>query len=136
MKYVALVARILLGLMFVFSGSISAFNLIKAPPPTPDVAGQFTSAMQASHYLVPIGAVMLAGGLLLVIGRFVPLGLVLLGPILVNILIYHITMAPKSIGPGLVCTLLWFLVFWYVRSAFMPIFQAKVQQAGVEQAKV
>jgi hypothetical protein len=34
------------------------------------------------------------GGILLLAGRFVPLGLAILAPVLVNILDYHITMNP------------------------------------------
>jgi hypothetical protein len=28
---------------------------------------------------------------------------VILGPIIVNILVFHLTLAPSGIGPGLVC---------------------------------
>lgn len=127
MKIVALVARILLGLVFLVFGS-NAFLKFMNPGPLPEgPAGQFLGAMMSTHYMVPVGVIMAVGGLLLLVGRFVPLGLVLLGPILVNILIFHLTMAPATIGMGLVCTLLWFLVFWHVRSAFMPIFRPKVQ---------
>jgi hypothetical protein len=34
-------------------------------------------------------------------------------------------MAPSSIGPGLVATILWFVVFYSVRSNFAGIFAAK-----------
>jgi hypothetical protein len=60
-------------------------------------------------------------------GRYIPLGLVILGPIIVNILLFHLTMAPSSIGPGLLATVLWFIVFIGVRHAFAGIFAAKVE---------
>jgi hypothetical protein len=50
------------------------------------------------------------GGLLLLAGRFVPLGLAILAPVLVNILNYHITMDPGGIGLGLIATILWVIV--------------------------
>ena len=66
----------------------------------------------------------LIGGALLLIGRYIPLGLVILAPIIVNILIFHITMAPAGIVPGLVATILWFIVFAGHRSSFAGILSA------------
>jgi uncharacterized membrane protein YphA (DoxX/SURF4 family) len=122
MKIAVLIARILLGLIFVFFGLNAFFNFLHAPLPT-GLAGQFIGALFASHfYVVPFGFQIL-GGLLLLSGRFVPLALVILAPILVNILTYHLTMAP-GILPGLVCTLLWFIVFAGHRGSFAGILSA------------
>lgn len=83
--------------------------------------------MFSTHYFYFVGGVMVVSGVLLLVGRFVPLALVLLGPVLVNILIFHIVMAPKSIGMGLFATFLWLLVAYQARSAFAGLFQAKVR---------
>jgi hypothetical protein len=69
--------------------------------------------------VVPFGF-QIIGGLLLLSGRFIPLALVILAPILVNILTFHLTMAP-GILPGLVCTVLWFIVFAGHRNSFAAI---------------
>jgi putative oxidoreductase len=122
MKVAVLIARILLGLVFVFFGLNAFFNFLHAPMP-PGLAGQFTGALFASHfYVVPFGFQIL-GGLLMLVGRYVSLGLVILAPILVNILTFHLTMAP-GILPGLVCTLLWFVVFAGHRESFRGILNA------------
>jgi putative oxidoreductase len=122
MKVAVLIARILLGLVFVFFGLNAFFNFLHAPMP-PGLAGQFTGALFASHfYVVPFGFQIL-GGLLMLAGRYVSLGLVILAPILVNILTFHLTMAP-GILPGLVCTLLWFVVFAAHRESFRGILSA------------
>ena len=122
MKVAVLIARILLGLVFVFFGLNAFFNFLHAPMPT-GLAGQFTGALFASHfYVVPFGFQIL-GGLLMLVGRYVSLGLVILAPILVNILTFHLTMAP-GILPGLVCTLLWFIVFAAHRESFRGILSA------------
>jgi putative oxidoreductase len=119
MKIAVLIARILLGLIFVFFGLNAFFNFLHAPMPT-GLAGQFIGALYASHfYVVPFGF-QLIGGLLLLSGRFVSLALVILAPILVNILTFHLTMAP-GILPGLVCTALWFIVFAGHRTSFAGI---------------
>jgi putative oxidoreductase len=123
MKIAVLIARILLGLIFVFFGLNAFFNFLHAPMPT-GLAGQFIGALYTSHfYVVPFGF-QLIGGLLLLSGRFIPLALVILAPILVNILTFHLTMAP-GILPGLVCTVLWFIIFAGHRSSFAGILNAK-----------
>ena len=122
MKIAVLIARILLGLIFLFFGLNAFFNFLHAPMPT-GVAGQFIGALYASHFYVVPFAFQIVGGLLLLSGRFVSLALVILAPILVNILTFHLTMAP-GILPGLVCTVLWFIIFAAHRSSFAGILSA------------
>jgi hypothetical protein len=52
----------------------------------------------------------------------VPVALVILGPILVNILVFHITLQPAGIGPGLFATLLELFLIWAYWPAFAGIF--------------
>ena len=127
MKVVVLIARNLLGLMFVVFGLNGFLHFIHQPPQT-GVAAQFGMALGAAHYWEPVFALQLLGGLILLSNRYVPLGLVLLGPIIVNILLYHILMDPKGIPPGLVAFLFWLVVFYSVRSAFAGIFAAQVPE--------
>ena len=126
MKIVALIARILLGLVFVVFGADKLFHFIPPQPLPAGPAGEFTHAMMTTKYMVVVGLFEMAGGLLMLIGRFIPLGLCLLAPILVNILIVDVLMMPMGLPIGIVVTLLWLLIFWRVRGAFSGIFQAKV----------
>ena len=128
MKITVLIARNLLGLMFVVFGLNGFLHFLK-PPPSTGLAQQFGMALGMAHYWEPVFALQLLGGLILLSNRYVPLGLVLLGPVIVNILLYHILMDPKGIPPGLVAFLLWLVVFYSVRSAFAGIFAAKVPEA-------
>lgn len=130
MKVAFLIARILLGLMFVVFGLNAFFHYIPMPPLPKDVSGQFMGALFESHYVLAIGAVQAAGGLLLLAGRYVPLGLTLLGPVIVNILLYHFLMSPAGVGMALVTTLLWFIVFFGVRKAFRGLWASKVAVEG------
>jgi putative oxidoreductase len=123
MKIAVLIARILLGLIFVFFGLNAFFNFLHAPMPT-GVAGQFMGALFTSHFFVVPFGFQVIGGLLMLSGRFIALGLVIIAPILVNILTFHLTMAP-GILPGLVCTVLWFVIFAAHRSSFTGILSAK-----------
>jgi uncharacterized membrane protein YphA (DoxX/SURF4 family) len=124
MKIASLIARYLLGLLFVVFGLNGFLHFIPMQP-MPGLAGQFMGDVFASHLYVVIFLLQLVSGVLFLIGRYVPLALVLLGPVLFNILTFHIFMNPGGIGPGAFATILWFLVFYSVRSNFAGIFAAK-----------
>src|SRR6185369_5539146 len=74
MKIATIIARVLLGLVFVVFGSNIFLHFIPMPPPQPTLSGDFTKALFLSHYLHVVAVFQIVGGLLLLIGRFVPLG--------------------------------------------------------------
>ena len=123
MKIAVLIARILLGLIFLFFGLNGFLNFLHAQLPG-GVAGQFLGALFVSHYLLGIAAFQVIGGVLLLIGRYIALVLAILGPILVNILLFHITMAPAGLLPAAVATILWFIIFAGHRNSFAGILRA------------
>src|ERR1044071_10483113 len=122
MRIVTLIARILLGLMFLVLGLNGFLNFLSMGPPPTGLAGQFMGALFQSHYYWVIAALQIAGGVLLLVNRYVPLGLVLLGPIILNILLYHIFLNPAGFGLAIVVTVLWFIVFYGYRPYFSGIF--------------
>jgi putative oxidoreductase len=124
MRIAGLIARYLLGLIFVVFGANKFHSFIPMPPPA-GLAGQFLGALFMSHILLVIAVLEVIGGSLLLIGRYVPLALVLLGPVVVNIFLFHLTMEPSGVGLAVVLIVLWLLVFATVRSAFAGIFQAR-----------
>lgn len=126
MKTALLIARYLLGLIFLVFGLNGFLHFIPLPPP-PGVAGQFFGALYASHYLVIIFLLQLIPALLLLTGRYVPLALTLLGPVIVNILLFHALMAPSGLPLAFVTVILWLIVFYGARSAFAGIFQRRVE---------
>jgi uncharacterized membrane protein YphA (DoxX/SURF4 family) len=119
MKVSTVIARILLGLIFVVFGSNIFFHFIPTPPMPPGPIQDFNAVMMATHYILVVGFFQVLGGLLLFIPRFVPLGLTILAPILVNILTTHILVIHGGLFPiPILCVLLWLLIFWRYRSAF------------------
>jgi putative oxidoreductase len=122
MKIVTLIARLLLGLMFVVFGLNGFLNFLSMGPMPSGLAGQFIGALIQSHYFWVVAALQIAGGVLLLVNRFVPLGLVLLGPVIVNILLYHLFLNPAGILMAIVVTILWFIVFYAHRQYFSGIF--------------
>jgi putative oxidoreductase len=124
MKYVFVMARLLLGLVFTVFG-LNGFLHFIANPPLAGLAGQFMGALFGSHYYVVAFGTQLIGGVLLLSNRYVPLALTLLGPVIVNIVSFHMFLDSENMAPALVVTLLWFVVFLQVRSAFAGLFMAK-----------
>jgi putative oxidoreductase len=121
MKIAALIARILLGLVFVVFGLNGFLNFMKGPLPS-RVAGQFLGALIQSHFVLVVSAVELAGGALLLANRYVPLALVLLGPVIVNIFFYHLLMDRSGLIIAIVVIILWGLIALRHRQYFSGLF--------------
>jgi len=125
MKIAVLVARILLGLMFLVFGLNGFLNFLHMPIP-PGPAGQYMGVLFMSHYLHVVFLLEIVGGALLLSGQFIPLALVLLGPVIFNILLFHAFLFPAGFPPALLATLLWFVIFVWTRRAFAGIFAQRV----------
>ncbi len=124
MRIASLIARYLLGIIFLVFGANGFLHFIPMPPPT-GLAGQYMGALFVSHFLVVVFLLELIPAILLLAGRYVALALVLLGPVIVNIFLFHAFLAPSGLPLAVVVVVLWLLVFAGVRSAFNGIFQAK-----------
>ncbi len=124
MKITVTIAQYLMGLMFTVFGLNGFLHFLPQTPPASPLALQYVTVLSASNYFVAVFAVQLAAGLLLLANRYVALALALLAPVLVNILLFHVLMDPASIGPGILATILWVVVFTRERAAFRGIFQA------------
>ena len=124
MKKIVLVARILLGLIFLVFGLNGFLHFLPTVTP-PGLAGQYFTVLFVSHYLVLVFLIQTIGGILLLANRFVPLGLTLLAPVIVNILTFHVLMAPAGLPLALITTALWVIVFLSVKQAFAGLFVAR-----------
>ena len=118
MKIATIIARVLLGLVFVVFGSNIFFHFIPMPPQKPSLATDFSKALMESHHIYVVGFLQVAGGLLLLIGRYVPLGLTLLGPVIVNILLFHIFLEPIGLPMAIVVSVLALFLLWRYRTNF------------------
>ena len=95
--------------------------------PIPGDAGTLVTIMYTHGWLTFHGILYVIAGLLLMVGRYVPVALVVLGPIIVNILLFHLTLVPSGIGPGLVCAVLEVFLIWAYWPAFRGIFTSKME---------
>ena len=121
MKILTIIARILLGLVFVVFGSNAFLHFLPMPPLPQGVTGEYLHAFFASGYVYVIGGFQVIGGLLLLIGRFVPLGLTILAAIIVNIWAFHLLMAPEGLPPAVVVTILELFLVWSYRDRFAGV---------------
>jgi hypothetical protein len=128
MKIAATISRYLLGFLFTVFGLNGFLHFMRLVQPANPVAVQFLTAVSVSRFMGVVFLVQLIGGVLLLAGRFVPLAIAILGPVLLNILNYHLTMDPGSIGGALVATILWAILFLRNRSSFAGIFQARLEE--------
>jgi uncharacterized membrane protein YphA (DoxX/SURF4 family) len=121
MKYVLLVSRLLLGLIFFVFGLNLILNFLHLPYPTGDTLTWY-GIMAAHRWITFVGLIQVIAGLLLLVGRFVPLALAILAPILVNILLYHALLWPHDFIPAIVITVLEVILLIAYRRSFAPLF--------------
>src|SRR5437867_6332851 len=121
MKILTIIARVLLGLIFVFFGSNAFLHFLPMPPLPQGLAGLYLKAFLDSGYVYVIGGMQVIAGLLLLIGRFVPLGLTVLAAVIFSIWAFHILMAPAGLPPALVVTVLDLFLLGQYRSALGPL---------------
>ena len=95
MKKLTLIARLLLG--FIFLGSGIAFFLM-TPPPMEGPIAEFFGGLQATKYFFFLlkGTEIVCGAMLMS-GFFVPLALVVLAPIVLNIFLVHAFIAQDGL---------------------------------------
>ena len=125
MKIAVVIARVLLGLMFLVFGLNYFFHFLPATAMPAD-AEALLGVFFRHGWLTFHGILYVIAGLLLLSGWYVPVALTILGPFIVNILMFHLTIAP-GIAPGLVAAVLELFLIWAYWAAFRGIFTAKME---------
>lgn len=126
MKIVTVIARVLLG--FVFVGSGIAFFFTTPPPLEGAMADFFKGMMATQYFFYLLKGTEIVCGLLLMSGFFVSLALVVLAPIILNIFLVHFFMAPEGLTSALILGVLEIYLAFF-SSAYSPkikaLFRAK-----------
>ncbi|HEV2134499.1 MAG TPA: DoxX family membrane protein [Terracidiphilus sp.] len=130
MKVTSMIARFLMGAIFVFFGSNHLYAFLPSPPPPHGVAGQYMVAMMASGYLYVVGVCEVVPGLLLLIGRFVPLALMVLAAVIFNIEVTGALLARAALPMGTFLILLWILTAYEARPVLLPLLRARTDANG------
>jgi putative oxidoreductase len=97
-------------------------NFIPMGTLPPGLAGQFVTVLLQSHYVLFVSAFQIAGGVLLLANRYLPLGLTLLGPVIVNILLYHLLLDRTGLPVAIVVLVLWGILAFRNRQHFSGLF--------------
>ena len=121
MKVADLLARILLGLVFLVFGLNGFVHFIPGTLPS-GLAGQFLTALVESHYDFFVSAVQLVGGVILLVNRYVPLGLTFLGPVIVNIILYHLLLDRTGLPIAIIVLIFWGILAFRRRQYFSGLF--------------
>jgi putative oxidoreductase len=114
MKIAAIIAGILLGLVFVVLPILLMTGAMPMQPPPPGTPpAQFMGVFYPTGWLTFVQLCQIGGGILVAIPKTRNFGLLVLGPIVVNILCFHILVAKSGlVGPPLlVAVLAAFLLF-------------------------
>ncbi len=132
LRFVPVVARVLLGLLFTVTGLNGFLDFLPQPTePIPEGALAFAGALQSSGYMFPmIMGTQLLCGVLLLTGLFVPLALVLLAPVVVNIIAFHLFLAPSGTGMAISVLVVEVYLVWAYRRAFGSMLAWNAKPAG------
>jgi hypothetical protein len=115
------------GLVFVVFGLNGFLHFIPNNGMPTGLAGQFVTALMQSHYVLVVSSIQVLGGLLLLVNRYVPLGLTLLGPVIVNIVLFHVFLEPTGLPLAIVVTVLWILAALPARRLFFALLQPRIE---------
>jgi uncharacterized membrane protein YphA (DoxX/SURF4 family) len=124
MKIATIIVRILLGLVFVVFGLNGFLHFIPMGKMPEGPAGAFIGALFQSGFFYVVAALQIAGGAILLIGRYVALGLTLLGPVIVNILLYHLLLDRTGLPLAMIVSCLGLFLLWAYRDRFAGILKA------------
>ncbi|MDX1501842.1 MAG: DoxX family protein [Thermoanaerobaculia bacterium] len=128
MNRVALIARILLGLVFFVIGLNGFLNFLPAQELPSGPAREYTEGLAAAGYFLPVlKLVETVGGALLLTGFFVPLALILLAPVVVQIFLFHLFLAQDGLPLAGILVVLAIVVAWAHRDSFRSVL---VKRAG------
>jgi uncharacterized membrane protein YphA (DoxX/SURF4 family) len=103
MKWLPIIARTLLGLVFFGSGVFAFISHFAFPPDLPENLQVFVKGLAASSFFMPfLKSTEIVCGLMLMSGYFVPLALIVLAPIVINIFLTHLFLAPSGVPLALI----------------------------------
>ena len=128
-RFLPVIARVLMGLMFTVFGLNGFLNFIPQPKdPMPQGAMAFAGALMQTGYMMPlVMGTQLLVGVLLLLNCFVPLALALIAPIIVGIVTFHVFLAPATVGPAVAVLMLELYLAWAYRCAFRPMLALRVK---------
>lgn len=124
MRVARLIARILLGLIFTVFGLNGFLHFLPMPPMSGPPADFFGALFHTGYMIRLIFAAQVLGGVMLLIGLFVPFALLILAPVVVNIFFFHFYLAPSGLPLASIVVILVLFLAWSYREKFAPLFSS------------
>lgn len=136
-RYLPVVARIVMGLIFLGSGVFGLLmvsGVMPMPPPDPplsDAAAAFMNGLFKSGYLFQLIKITeIVAGALLLAGRFVPLALTLIAPVVVNVFFVHAILMPHGLPIAILVLVLEVYLAWAYRGSYRALFVPRAQPSA------
>lgn len=127
MKIATMIARVLLGLLFIFASLVYFFGLVEAPKIEGDLLA-FNQGLAAAGYLLPLmKGVEVLCGLAFLSGLFVPLATVVIFPITVNILFVNLFLDPAGLPVAGFMVFANLFLAYACRRHYRALFTMKIQ---------
>lgn len=122
MKIAVLIARSLLGLIYLVFGLNFFLHFIPTPPPT-GTAAAFEGGLIGAGYFFPFMKVIeIASGFFLIINRFTAFFLMILFPVTLNIFMFHAFLAPAGLPIGGLMLILHLFLGYAYFNYYKPMF--------------
>jgi putative oxidoreductase len=130
MKIAMIIVRTLMGLLFLFGAVVYFFDLV-TPPPMEGPIKMFNGGLAASGYFFTLLKITeLVCAILLLVGRFVPLVLVILSPIIINIFMVHLFLDRTGLPVAIFLVVANIFLAYCYRDAFKPLLTSKYTPAN------
>jgi putative oxidoreductase len=124
MRVAQLIARILLGLIFTVFGLNGFIHFLPMPAMSGPPADFFGALFHTGYMIRLIFAAQVIGGVLVLVGLFVPFALLILAPVVVNIFFFHFFLDPSGLPLALIVVILELFLAWTYREKFAPLFSS------------
>ncbi|MEM7435404.1 MAG: DoxX family membrane protein [Myxococcota bacterium] len=124
MKFAIIGARVVLGLIFVVFGLNGFFHFIEPPESNEAMTTFMTALFGTGYFMNLVKGVEVVSGLMILFGRWLPLGLILLAPVSVHILAAHIYLDQAGLPMAIVIIVLQLFLAFAYRDSFSGILEA------------
>lgn len=130
MKFAIIAARVILGLVFVVFGLNGFFHFIPTPEMNEPMTELMMSLVGTGYFMMVVKAVEVVSGLMILLGRWLPLGLILLAPVSVHILLVHAFLDQGGLPMAVVIVVLQLFLAFAYRDSFSGVLDPNAQPTG------
>lgn len=115
------ILTIIFGLFWLIFGLNNFLHFFPIPEPSAEGKAFMDALAQAGYVLPLVYGTQILVGALLIIGRFVPLALLMLAPITANIMLYDVFLNPSGLVIGAIIAGIHAILFYANRQVLFPL---------------